>query len=52
MNEYMNKPVDYEFTDNDIIMEYKRFGDVKRVAAVFCVEVKAVKQILKKEGVL
>jgi hypothetical protein len=30
-------------------MEYRRFGDVKRVATVFRMDVKAVKQILKKE---
>ena len=47
----MNEPVDCSFTDDDILMEYKRFGDVKRVAAAFCMDAKAVKQILKKEEI-
>lgn len=52
MEKYMNVPVDCIFTDEDIIKEYERFNDIKRVAATFCLDNKTVKQILKKEGVL
>lgn len=52
MEKYMNEPVDCKFTDEDIINEYERFNDIKRVAAAFCLDNKTVKQILKKEGVL
>ena len=52
MKNYMNEPVDYIFTDEDIIKEYQLYGDIKKVAAVFCIENKIVSQILKKEGVL
>jgi len=48
----MNEPVDYEFTDDDILKEYERFNDIKKVATVFCIENKVVRQILKKEGAL
>ncbi|WP_170313459.1 hypothetical protein [Lacrimispora amygdalina] len=52
MDNYMNEPVDYTFTDEDIIKEYQQFNDIKRVAAVFCIDNKTVKQILKRNGVL
>lgn len=52
MKNYMNEPVDYIFTDEDIIKEYQLCGDVKRVAAVFCIDNKMVSQILKRNGVL
>ena len=50
MKNYMNKPVDYTFTDEDIIKEYRLYGDVKRTASVFCIDSKAVKEILKRSG--
>ena len=52
MEKYMNEPVDCVFADEDIIKEYERFNDIKRVASAFCLDNKAVRQILKKEGVL
>ena len=51
MKNYMNEPVDYTFTDEDIIKEYQIYRDVKKVAAVFCIENKAVKEILKRNGI-
>ena len=51
MKNYMNEPVDHVFTDEDIIKEYQLYGDVKRVAAVLCIENKAVKEILKRNGI-
>lgn len=52
MEKYMNEPVDCAFTNVDIIKEYERFNDIKRVTAAFCLENETVKQILKKEGIL
>ncbi len=52
MEKYMNEPVNCVFTDEDIIKEYERYDDIKRVASAFCLDNKTVKQILKKEGVL
>lgn len=31
---YINKPVEYEFADQDIVNEYKTVGDKKKVAAI------------------
>ncbi len=52
MTEYMNEPINYEFTVQDIIDEYKSCGDIGKVAGIYCLEKKSVKLILKKEGVL
>lgn len=51
MKKYMNEPVDYTFTDKDVIKEYQQFGDVKRTAAVFCIDNKTVKEILKRNNI-
>ena len=50
MNKYMNEPVDYTFTDEDVIKEYQKFGNIKRTASVFCIDNKTVKEILKRSG--
>ncbi|GLB26549.1 hypothetical protein LXJ15735_27900 [Lacrimispora xylanolytica] len=50
MKRYMNEPVDYTFTDEDVIKEYQGIGDVKRTASVFCIDAKTVNQILKTNG--
>lgn len=47
MKRYMNEPVDYKFTEEDVIKEYQGIGDIKRTASVFCIDTKTVKQILK-----
>jgi len=52
MTEYMNEPINYEFTEQDIIDEYIRCGDIRKVAGIYCLEKKSVKSILKNEGVL
>ncbi len=52
MIKYMNEPIYYEFTAQDIIDEYIKCGDIKKVAGIYCLEKKLVKSILKKEGVL
>lgn len=36
MEKYMNKPVDCIFTDEDIVKEYERSTDIKRVEAAYC----------------
>lgn len=42
----MNPPVDYEFTDQDIINEYKTIKDKKKVAAIYGIAVSEVAKIL------
>lgn len=52
MKRYMNEPENYTFTDEDVVKEYQQYNDIKRVAAVYCIDTKSVRQILKKEGLL
>lgn len=44
----MNSPVDYEFTDQDIVNEFVKVGDKKKVAAIYKIPVAQVTEILKK----
>lgn len=44
----INPPVDCEFTDQDIVNEYKTVGDKKKVAAIYKIPVAQVTEILKK----
>ena len=47
MENYMNPPVDYQWTDRDIINEYQRCQDKKQVAKIYLISVKEVTEILK-----
>lgn len=42
----MNPPVDYEFTDQDIVDEFVKVGDKKKVAAIYGITVSEVTKIL------
>lgn len=44
----INKPVEYEFTDQDIVNEYKTVGDKKKVSVIYKMPVAQVTEILKK----
>lgn len=48
MENYMNLPVDYQWTGQDIINEYQRCQDKKQVAKIYLVSVKEVTEILKR----
>ena len=49
MDSLMNKPVEKEFTYDDIVNVYNRSGDKKDVAKRFCISVSEVTKILKKK---
>lgn len=49
---YMNKPIDYEWTENDIMNEYNWCKDKKKVAKIFCIPTSEVTKILKRMGVI
>lgn len=49
MDSFMNKPVEVEFTYEDVVNVYSRSGDKKDVAKRFCISVSEVSKILKKE---
>ena len=50
MDSFMNKPVEKEFTYEDVINAYNRNSDKKDVAKRFCISVGEVTKILKKVG--
>ena len=50
MDSFMNKPVEKEFTYEDITDAYNKSGDKKDVAKRFCISVSEVTKILKKAG--
>lgn len=47
MEEFMNIPEIVPVTENNIIEEYRKTNDVKRVAKVFCISTKEVRDILQ-----
>ena len=52
MEEYMNKPVDKLRTDQDVIADYQKYGDKRKVARIYDITVAEVNKILKRDGVL
>lgn len=48
MDRYMNAPVEYNWTDEDIVREYNKCQDKKSVAKIYCITVKEVTEILKR----
>ena len=52
MEEYMNKPVDKPRTDQDVIADYQKYGDKRKVARIYDITVAEVNKILKRDGVL
>lgn len=49
MEQYMNEPVEYNWTDKDIIEEYKKCQDKKKVARIYCIATKEVTEIIKRK---
>lgn len=48
---YMNPPVDYEWTEEDVVKEYLRTKNKKRTARISCLSVSEVTKILKNNHV-
>lgn len=51
MKAYMNKPVDHNWTEEDIVNEYEKIQDKKKVAKIYCITTKEVTDILKQKKV-
>lgn len=47
MNNFMNQPVPHNITDEDIVAEYRKYNDIKKVAKIFNLSVQDVKEVLK-----
>lgn len=52
MEEYMNKPVDRVWNDQDVVAEYQRYQDKCKVSRIFDITVKDINAILKRNGML
>ena len=48
MENFMNTPIDYNWTENDIIEEFEKYKDKKIVAKIYGVTVQQVTEILKR----
>ena len=51
MKAFMNKPVDHNWTVEDIVNEYEKIQDKKKVARIYCITTKEVTEILKQKKV-
>ena len=47
MKKYMNKPIEYSWTNDEIRKEYEKCPDKKKIAKIFCIEAKDLNRILK-----
>ena len=53
MNEkqFMNEPVDWSWTEDDLVTEFEECQDKRKVAKIDCIPVREVTVILKKKGI-
>lgn len=51
MENYMNAPVQLEWTDKDVLEYFEKYHDKKAVSRRFCIPVSQVTEILKRNGV-
>lgn len=49
MENFMNTPIEYNWTENDIIKEFQKYNDKKKVAKIYGVTGQQVTEILKRE---
>lgn len=52
MEEYMNNPIDNEWNDQDVVSEYQKCQDKRKVSRIFDISVKEINVILRRNGVL
>lgn len=52
MEDYMNKPIDQVWNDQDVVAEYQKCQDKRKVSRIFDISVKEINIILKRNGVL
>lgn len=45
---FMNEPVEYNWTENDVIEEFEKYKDKKMIAKIYDITVKEVTEILKR----
>ena len=52
MQEYINEPIDQAWTDQDVISEYQKYKDKRKVSRIFDITVKEINVILRRNGVI
>lgn len=52
MTSYMNEPIDHEWNDQDVVAEYQKCQDKRKVSRIFDITVKDINAILKRNGAL
>lgn len=50
--DFMNEPIPYKWTDQDIIDEYLSYRDKRKVGRIYGITTKEVNLILKRNGVI
>ena len=50
MENYMNAPIQLEWTDKDVLEDFEKYKDKKSVSRRFCIPVSQVTEILKLKG--
>lgn len=50
--QFMNEPVDWSWTEEDLATEFEGCQDKRKVAKIFCIPVREVTAILKKRELL
>ena len=50
MENYMNAPIQLEWTDKDVLEDFEKYKDKKAVSRRFCIPVSQVTEILKRNG--
>lgn len=46
-NEFMNLPESHVATDQDIVEEYQKYNDIKKIAKIFDLSVQDVRDVLR-----
>lgn len=52
MEEYMNKPINRMWSDQDVLMEFQKYQDKRKVSRIFKIPIKEINAILKRNGQL
>ena len=50
--QYMNEPIITDWTEDDIMNEYEKCRDKRKVSKIFCITVREVTAILKRKGIV
>lgn len=52
MKEHMNESIEYSWTDQDIVTEYRKWEDKRKVSRIYDIPVSEINKILKRNEAL